>query len=373
MSDDIYRPRKKITPEDLDQAQHDPLENVQHVQNVVAQESGKDPNEVVANAPFAMKGNIPPQLLAMLEKKSQVEAEVPPVSQPVVPQPRQKPPQQQPSLDHQTRGGQMRTTGSDQFENLLQRLAGQHHWEEFELPSLAKFYTDIPKVIHVRPMTGEEEQILATPRFVKRGKAIDMIFQRCIREQFNTEDLLTIDRNHLLIYLRGISYTTQYDVEMKCPMCSTKFSTMIDLNALEVTECPNDFSGNTLEGSLPVSGFTYRYRLSTGKDEQDISMYRDKRIQQFGDQSEDDTLLYRTAILIEEIEGVTNKKEIQHLLKRLPISDVQYLRNEITEPPFGVDTQILINCPSCTEEFTTELPLEANFFFPRKKKVEIPA
>jgi hypothetical protein len=222
-------------------------------------------------------------------------------------------------------------------------------------------------------MTGEEEQILATPRWVRKGKAIDMIFRRCIKETINTEELLSADRTHLLIYLRGISYTPEYDVEIKCPNCSIKFAHVIDLNEMEVNACPDDFSMDSLSGVLPVSKFRYSYRLATGQDEQEISAYREKRIQQWGDQGEDDTLLYRTALLLEEIEGVSMKKELALLLKKLPIQDVAYLRNEINTPPFGVDTELPILCPSCTEEFKIDLPLETNFFFPRKKAKETQA
>lgn len=195
-----------------------------------------------------------------------------------------------------------------------------------------------------------------------------MIFDRCIREKINTEDLLSVDRTHLLIYLRGISYTPEYDVEIKCPECGIKFQTVIDLNGLDVEDCPADFGPDDLEGTLPVSGFKYRYRLSLGKDEQQISQYREKKIQDWGDQSEDDTLLYRTALLLEELEGVKMLKEIQFLLKKLPIADVAYLRNEINQPPFGVKTEVPMLCPSCTEEFKIDLPLETSFFFPRKKE-----
>ena len=48
-----------------------------------------------------------------------------------------------------------------------------------EFPSKGRFYTDIPGVLHVKPMTGVEEQILATQRIVKKGKAIDAIFRNC--------------------------------------------------------------------------------------------------------------------------------------------------------------------------------------------------
>jgi len=272
-----------------------------------------------------------------------------------------------------SRNANFRVQGSDALEELLNKLTTDHVWEEIELPSKGNFYDSVPGVLNLRPMTGEEEQILATPRFVRKGQAIDMIFQRCIRENIETEELLSIDRTFILIYLRGISYTPEYDVEIKCSACETKFNTVIDLNSLEVESCPPEFDIKTLKGVLPTSGFDYKYRLATGGDEQAVSNYRDKRIRMFGDQSEDDTLLYRTAVLLEHVERVNETKELVMLLKRLPISDVAHLRNQINEPPFGVNTDVPLVCPSCMEEFSVDLPLEANFFFPRKKKEETQA
>lgn len=352
--DNVYRQnRQKINPEEV-QNNSGPLDSVEGMQKSVEQEKGesapKPPN--FANAPFEMKGNIPPELKEAMQKQGTQTPNQPQQAQ-------QAPNQPQP---------QKSATGSDELETLLAKLSSPHQWEEFDFPSKGKFYTDIPETIHVRPMTGEEEQILATSRFVKKGKAVDMIFNRCIQENIPTENLLSVDRTNLLIYLRGISYTPQYDVEIKCPECGVKFSTIIDLGDLDVEFCPNEFNAESLTGNLPQTGFSYQYRLATGADEQDVTNYRDKRIQAWGDQGEDDTLLYRTALLLERIEGVTRRREIQHLLKKLPISDVVYLRNEINEPPFGVDTEVDIICPSCTEDFKIDMPLETNFFFPRKKK-----
>lgn len=386
MSDDVFRQtRKKVTADELGDGQEgNPLDSIRSVQEAIAKETGKDMVKPFTDAPFQISGNIPPEFKAALQQS------VPPQMQQAPPVPPRKPmgavdsddegfdsfeapperkrPQQ--AALKPTPDSKIRVQGSDALEGLLSQLAEKHTWEEFEFPSKGKFYSTIPATVHVRAMTGEEEQILATPRWVKKGKAIDMIFRRCIKEPINTEELLSSDRTNLLIYLRGISYTPEYDVEIKCPNCSIKFAHVIDLNDMDVEACPDDFGPEQLSGILPVSHFRYRYRLATGQDEQEISNYREKRIQQWGDQGDDDTLLYRTALLLEEIEGVTLKKELALLLKKLPIQDVAYLRNEINTPPFGVDTELPILCPSCTEEFKIDLPLETSFFFPRKKAKE---
>jgi hypothetical protein len=268
-------------------------------------------------------------------------------------------------------------SSSGHLKELLEGLKGSTTiYEEIELPSKGRFYdgTNGPEngVVSIRPMTGEEEQILATPRFVRKGQAINMIFQRCLKEQYRSEHFLTIDRTYLLIYLRGISYSPSYDVELKCPHCSAKFGTTLDLNSLYVEPCPDTY-GPDLQDVLPTTKLPFSYRLSTGKDEQEITDYRDRRIKAFGDAAADDTLTYRTAMLLGDIDGLTNKGELQILLKNLPISDVSYIRNCINEPPFGVDTNIEIVCPSCLEDFEVDLPLEANFFFPRRKKTKTQA
>lgn len=379
MSDEIFRQqRKKVTAEELNEDSGDvenPLESIKTIQDAVAKETGREVPRNLENAPFTMSGNIPPEFRAVMQEKL---ADQSPKQQPkrvqqddnydVFEAPPERPKRTAPVPD-----SKIRVQGSDALEGLLQQLSSQHTWEQFEFPSKGKFYANIPPIINVRAMTGEEEQILATPRYVKRGKSIDMIFERCIKEKINTAELLSSDRTHLLIYLRGISYTPEYDVEIKCPNCSMKFAHVIDLNEMEVENCPDNFGPENLSGVLPATGFSYRYRLATGQDEVEITNYREKRIQQWGDQSEDDTLLYRTALLLDEIEGVFLKKELALLLKKLPIQDVSYLRNEINTPPFGVDTELPILCPACTEEFKIDLPLETNFFFPRKKTKETQA
>ncbi len=319
--------------------------------NMIDQEA---PSEVAPALPpgIEIKGNVPAQFAAMLQGAPQTNQSKP------------KPRQQNPNQD-------MFETDT-KLKDLLQRLAPTtHHYEAVTLPSLGKFYdgSDGPTdgIVYLRPMTGEEEQILATPRYVKRGKALDMIFESCIQGRIDAAKLLSVDRTYLLIYLRGISYTPNYEVEVKCPECSHKYPATISLE-LDVDNCPEDFGVDNLDDVLPTSKFNFSYRLARGADEAEINQYRERRTKAWGDQAADDTLHYRTALLIQEIEGITDKGQIQQLAKRLPINDLSYIRDLVNNPPFGVDTNIEMICPSCYGEYTIELPMETSFFFPRRKK-----
>ena len=274
--------------------------------------------------------------------------------------------------EEQTAVPQVRPQGSPALEDLIEGLRDKSStYDEITLPSKGVFYDgkDGPTngVLHIRPMTGEEEQILATPRYVRKGQAINMIFQRCLQEHYKTENLLSIDRTFLLIWLRGISYSPEYDVEIKCPDCDRKFNTTINMDELLVNQCPVNYRP-PLTGVLPASGYKFEYRLSRGKDESEIQEHRERHLKMFGDAGTDDSLIYRSAHLIDNIEGLKDKKELVMLIKKLPVQDVSYLRNLITDPPFGVDTKCQIVCASCQSDFEVDLPLESNFFFPRPKR-----
>lgn len=372
MPDEIFRPRRPNQREDIDTYENANNENANNentanIENLdlgakirlqAAEESEESiPTRPIPQneAPGAMKltGNIPPEILQKMSGQQEPKKGFGQIKNP-----------EQKQVVH--------SSGNEHLRDLISNLKMQNAiYEEIELPSKGRFYDGengpIDGVLAIRAMTGEEEQILATPRFVRRGQAINMIFKNCMKDAYKPENLLTIDRTYLLIYLRGISYTTKYEVEVKCPNCESKFETTINLDEMFVEPCPDNY-GPILQDVLPNTKLPFTYRLSTGKDEQDITDYRDRRVKQFGDNTTDDTLTYRTAMLLHEIDGIKTKNDLQVLLKNLPINDVSYIRNCINEPPFGVDTNIEIICPSCMHDFSVDLPLEASFFFPRRKK-----
>jgi hypothetical protein len=123
-----------------------------------------------------------------------------------------------------------------------------------------------------------------------------------------------------------------------------------------------------LSGVFPKCGHPFRYRLSRGEDEADLSKYRERRAKEWGDQAFDDTLLRRDTMLVEDIAGFTGKTEISAILESLTMDDISYLRELLRNPGFGVDTSLPLVCPFCSEEFSVELPMDANFFFPRRTR-----
>lgn len=270
------------------------------------------------------------------------------------------------------------SSGGDVIKEMLASIKQYTtNYEEITLPSLGKFYNgnDGPTngVINIRPMTGQEEKIIATPRFIKKGQAINMIFKNCMLEKFDPDQFLSVDREYLLIYLRGISYSPDYEVTTRCPECQTEFNHTINLDTLFMNYCPDDFDGQSLTSVLPKTGFKITYRLARGRDETAILNHRERRIKDWGDATHDDTLIFRASYLIEQMETpsggiLTGQHNIMNVVEQLPIQDVAHIRNLLSDTPFGVDKSVTLVCPSCIRDFHTELQLESNFFFPRTRK-----
>jgi len=362
-----FRPqRKSVTPSDVEASGMESMQAAQSIRDAAASEVGEEASH--PGGGFEIQGNMPPGFQAALNRNRGQET-----GDYGTNRDSKMSPNRRPSAPIAAPNAGMRVSGSAKLEELIANAKKNFvTWEELKLPSRGVFYNgdDGPTdgVINVRPMTGEEEQILATPRFVKKGQAVNMIFNRCIKEGFDSNNFLTADRTYLLIFLRGISYSPDYDVEVKCPFTDKQFTTTINLASLFLEQCPLNYGVQNLQGVLPTTGYKFTFRLPTGSDEQRIQEYRDHKAKFDVGQNSDDTLIYRTSLLLHEIEGLTDKSEIQELLRHLPIGDVAHLRNSVNEPPFGVDTKVGIISPFTMEEFELELPLEANFFFPKARK-----
>ena len=372
--ENTFRPRKVVpgvqetqsaTPTEAGDAPAQPTTQPMSMAEVHAMQQQAGVTIPTVESEVAVQGNIPAEFRQFMTNQNQPKRG-----------PQSRPTNTTMHSNAPTGGG-----NSDIVKELLAETKKlTENFDQIVLPSMGRFYDgqDGPSdgKLHIRPMTGNEEKILATPRFVKKGQAVNMIFKNCIAEKFDPEEFLTIDRTYMLIFLRGISYTPDYEVEIKCTECANKFQTTINLDTLWCDYCPEEFNEDALVDTLPSTGFRFKYRLSKGRDETLIQEHRDRRIKTYGDSAHDDTLLYRASLLVEWIESpsgemLTGVGSIQTVIEQLPIKDVAYIRNLLTDPPFGVDTKVTLVCPLCNNDFSADLPLEANFFFPRTKAKKV--
>ena len=222
--------------------------------------------------------------------------------------------------------------------------------------------------ISLRPMTTEEEKILTTARFVKTGRAIDMIFKACLENKdIETTELLSGDRAYLLYFLRQMSYGAAYEYKIHCPSCGTTFETTYNLNDIVIKFLKDDFR-EPISTTLPICKKKVSLRLTRGKDELRLIEDRDRRIATFGADQVDNTVVERLTIIIESIDGEEDRAIITKAVNHMIAGDAATLRNFIEEEEPGIITDHSNVCPKCAHEFVTDVPVGSSFFSVSKTK-----
>lgn len=212
--------------------------------------------------------------------------------------------------------------------------------------------------IHLREMTGREEDILASNNLSPQKK-INAVVANCLERIGTVTDKAAFptivsnlpigDRVFLLIALRRTSLGDELPVEEVCPACSAKSNYVLDLSDLEVKKLPDPMR-RVFDMQLP-SGKPVRFRLGVGADEEKVTKVPSSE--------------KPSAMLLARTEMLDGKVPTMNDVKNLTWRDRQALRAAMEEFDGGVDTSLDLTCPSCSNEFSRELDLgQQGFFFP---------
>ena len=216
---------------------------------------------------------------------------------------------------------------------------------EVGLPSRNLCYKllDSTKPITIRPMTFEDEKLIAS----SKGKSdpIGLILSRCV-SNIQVHELFPVDKLFLLLKLREISYGDEYNCSISCPYCSTDNKVKLNLSELPVVYAEDTLT-DRVEVSLPVIKKKVLLRLPRSKDEPYLS-----------DLDKISSNLWR---FIEKIDNYDDKVIISKVIDKLPVKDIKTITNAL-KMDIGVKTKISIDCAACKRGSTHELPITANFF-----------
>jgi len=284
----------------------------------------------------------------------------------------------------QPQAGRASQEQSAAFNSILNRLRDQNgHYNEVVLPSCGHFNPEIPGgVVAVRPLTARDELELAGSGQRKKGSdALNRIFRACIRGNVDPNALCAEDRFYLLIYLRGISFGTEYEVGIRCPECGhinrDKLDLDKDLFVMTIDQAANSgdelqasrarqlISNGYVEDQFPVSGEAFTWGVITGHMEAERDA-RSARINKVV--GTDSKLLEHYSNFVHSIGGVSDPKMKQAIIRELPMADTSYLREIISGYVFGVDQNFEYTCQACGETFRTGLPIDETFFSTSKTR-----
>jgi hypothetical protein len=238
--------------------------------------------------------------------------------------------------------------------------------EAIELPSGGKLYPEGHPLrngtIDIKYMTAKEEDILTSTNLIQKGVVIDKLLESLIvTKGVSPNDLFVGDLNAVMVAARILGYGKDYETELPCMSCTTKFKYTVDLTALDMIT-PNDIpETNEYTFKLP-SGVTLTYKLLTRKDELEIEK-EVAALKKFNKSIEGDTTV-RLNYMITSVNGNTDKKVIRDLSNNMIMRDLRAFREEIKKVSPDVSFEVVTTCPSCESEVKVRMPMGVNFFWP---------
>lgn len=243
--------------------------------------------------------------------------------------------------------------------------------ESIPLPSKGITYpSDSPlhncETVDVRAMTAREEDILTSRALIKKGTVISELIKSClVDKRIDVSQLLSGDRNALMVALRVTGYGADYNVEVDCPACGTKSKQTFNLSELELKSLdldPVEPGTNLFETMLPATKKKVRFKFLTGADEEEILTIQERKKKAGG--MGDNVVTTRLQFSIVAIEGKTDKNLINSFIRNMPARDSLHLRNHIDKHEPGIDMTSHMDCPSCSETSEVRIPLGVTFFWP---------
>ena len=235
--------------------------------------------------------------------------------------------------------------------------------EEVTLPSKGLLYSEGSSlkngIIEMKYMTAKEEDILTNQNLIANGTVIDKLLQSLIISDINYNELLTGDKNALLIAARVLGYGADYTFTYRGEEISIDLSKIEDkvLDESLVIDGKNEF-----KFTLPVSKKEITFKLLTHGDETTIE--RELKGLRKINKNASNELSTRLKHIILSVDGDYESKTIRNFVDTEFLArDARELRNYIKEIQPSVD--LSYDYEDDRGNITKiDIPVGVNFFWP---------
>ncbi len=243
------------------------------------------------------------------------------------------------------------------------------------LPSRGLVYTAGPlhnaENVAIKAMTAKEEDLLMNRTLVRRGTVITELIKACVLDpDIDVNDMISGDRNALMVAIRITGYGADYSVKIDCPKCETNQDFEINLTSLPIKELNlsamvqvEQFT-NEFRFMLPMTKRSVTYKFLTGKEEekilQDMEAKKKKGIVQ------ENLITTRLINSVMSIDGNTDRDFIVRFCTNMPARDSLALRKHIDENEPGVTMTHEFMCKNsqCGHQEVVSVPMGPSFFWP---------
>ena len=254
--------------------------------------------------------------------------------------------------------------------------------EHIDLPSRGMFYDEQHPLhgqdtIEIRHMTARDEEILTSRTLLKKGVAIDKLLQTLIVDKrVKVDDLLIGDKNAILVMTRTLAYGAEYSARVQCPHCGESSKFAFNLVSGKVVH-PDDADNPEETGYTKVTDSTFgillpktkvlaEVKLLTGADENYLSrVIENRKKQKLLGLLGDSLLTEQMKRAIVSLNGVTDRAQIEQFVSNMPAADSRHFRGVYSSLTPNYDLTQEFSCPACGESSDMEVPLTAEFFWPK--------
>ncbi len=222
------------------------------------------------------------------------------------------------------------------------------------------------EVVEIKCMTAKEEDLLTSRALIKNGTVITQLLRSCITQKtVDPDDLLSGDRNAILIAIRVSGYGPEYKVQIECPSCKESFVNAFSLSSLKIKRLgaePVSPNANVFEYTTPINKLRVHFKLFTGKDEAEMSKEQEAK-KKLGSQI-DNLVTSRLLHGVVSINGETDKGKLARMITNMIAGDAKALRNYMDKIEPGIDMRQEATCSHCHSSAEVDIPLGISFFWP---------
>jgi len=244
--------------------------------------------------------------------------------------------------------------------------------ETVPLPSLGKVYAQGSSLhgretIDIKGMSTREEDILTSRALIKKGTVITELLKSCLIDKtIDVNDMISGDRNALMVAIRITGYGPEYKVDMQCGECEKKTQREFRLDQLAIKRLeiePAQPGQNLFQFKMPRSKLDVLVKFLTGRDEEEILTLQErmKKVSSLADSIITTQLKYS----IVSLNGKTDKSLIAQAVPKLSSQDSLALRKFIEKNQPGIDMTQETTCDACGHSEEVSIPFGTGFFWPQ--------
>jgi hypothetical protein len=238
--------------------------------------------------------------------------------------------------------------------------------QEMILPSGGMFYPNRQATLKTKGLTAQEDDILFSTELITQNKVLHAVLESAVIDpNLRPDDMLSCDRNYVLIQLRIDGFGKEYEPgPMQCENCGGIYSPKVDLSLLKVKELkhmPDNDGMYFIE--LPMSKVKLRFRLLNGRDELALQSKGVSAIKK-GVMKSKRMWSERYLLQIMEVNGESDKIFIKSFIDNMPLGDSQFFRKYAFEVEPGIDLNYNFTCSHCGHEDERAVPITPRLFYP---------